>query len=227
MLVSTYILSMAESTPMVQNKEHKSSNYSAQLSYCRIPGKIQLLQITETGDEELEPGGEAYFLNHQLGETKKGWIDTIYPFEKILWFAVFFKCGGRQSSQIIRSTSFVELDKVRDHKNTKISSGDRERVYSKTRPNPWSPVISLETEPEPDIQVMHEYIDERGRMNERIQAERQNGNKETRARDEEMLEIPREGDEASDLIMDKGGVLHADLRPEKLKREEISIERRN
>ena len=31
MLVSTYILSMAESTPMVQNKEHKSSKYSAQM----------------------------------------------------------------------------------------------------------------------------------------------------------------------------------------------------
>ena len=29
MLVSTYILSMAESTPMVQNKEHKSNKYSA------------------------------------------------------------------------------------------------------------------------------------------------------------------------------------------------------
>ena len=74
---------------------------------------------------------------------------------------------------------------------------------------------------------MHEDIDERGRMHKRIQAERQDGNKETRAQDEEMLEIPLKGDEASGLIMDKGGVLRADLRPEKLKREDISIGRRS
>ena len=124
-------------------------------------------------------------------------------------------------------TSFEELDGVRDHKNMEISSEDRERVYLKTGPDPRSPEISIETEPEPDIQVMHEDIDERESMYKRIQAEIQNGNKETRAQDEEMLEIPPEGDEVSYLIMDKGGVLRANLRLEKLKREEISIGRRN
>ena len=53
-------------------------------------------------------------------------------------------------SQIIMSTSFVELDGVRDHKNMDISSGDRERVYLKTES-----------------------------MHKRIQAEIKNGNKET------------------------------------------------
>ena len=98
-------------------------------------------------------------------------------------FAVLFMCGGPEFSQIIMYTSFEELDRVRDHKNTVIVSGDRERVYLKTGPDPRSPEISIETEPEPDIQVMHEDIDESGIMHKRIQAERQNGNKETRAQD--------------------------------------------
>ena len=55
-LVSSYILSMAESTPMVQNKEQRSNKYLAHLSHCGVLGKIQLLQITETGDERSEEG---------------------------------------------------------------------------------------------------------------------------------------------------------------------------
>ena len=54
-----------------------------------------------------------------------------------------------------------------------------------------------------------------------IEEIRDHKNKEISSGDRERA------DEASDLIMDNGGVLRADLRPEKLKREEISEGRRN
>ena len=53
--------------------------------------------------------GEAYSLHPLLRETENGWIDVINPFKEILLFAVFFKCGGPEFSQIIMSTSFVDL----------------------------------------------------------------------------------------------------------------------
>ena len=74
-----------------------------------------------------------------------------------------------------------------------ISSGERERVYLKTGPDPRSLEIPPEPEPEPNVQVTHEEMAEREGIHERIQAEIQHENKETRARAEEMLETFQNG----------------------------------
>ena len=68
MLISTCIWSMMESTLMMLNKEQRPIRYTAQLFYCGVPGKIQLLQIPETCDEgskegEMAPLSETYFLS--------------------------------------------------------------------------------------------------------------------------------------------------------------------
>ena len=70
-----------------------------------------------------------------------------------------------------------------------ISSGERERVYLKTGPDPRSLEIPPEPEPEPNVKVTHEEMAEREGIHERIQHE----NKETRARAEEMLETFQNG----------------------------------
>ena len=51
-------------------------------------------------------------------------------------------------------------------------------------------------------------------------------NKEIEARAEEMLEIPLEWNEVPDLMMEEGGILPEDKKPDKRKREEISQGRR-
>ena len=67
---------------------------------------------------------------------------------------------------------------------------------------------------------------EREGIQERIQAEIQNENKETRVQAEEILEIPPEWNKVKDQNMEEGDSLHGDLRPEKHKREEIPRGRR-
>ena len=54
MLISASILSMVKSTPMMLSKEQRLSKYKAQLFDCGVPGKIQVLQIPETCDEDSE-----------------------------------------------------------------------------------------------------------------------------------------------------------------------------
>ena len=77
MLISTCILSMMESTPMVLNKEQRPSKYTAQLFDCGISGKIQLLQIPETCDEgskegEMAPLRETYVLSRRKLKKTSG-----------------------------------------------------------------------------------------------------------------------------------------------------------
>ena len=61
MLISACILIMVKSTPTILSEELRPSNYKAQLFDCRVPGKIQVLQIPETCNEDSE-GGEATLL---------------------------------------------------------------------------------------------------------------------------------------------------------------------
>ena len=61
MLVSACILSMVNSIPMILSKEKRLSKNKAQLFDCRVPGKMQVLQIPETCSEDSN-GGEATLL---------------------------------------------------------------------------------------------------------------------------------------------------------------------
>ena len=45
-----------ESTPMMLNKEQRTSKYTAQMFDCGVQGKIQLLQIPETCDGASKEG---------------------------------------------------------------------------------------------------------------------------------------------------------------------------
>ena len=101
-MISTCIWSLVQATPMMTSKEPLPSK-SREQKNCLQGGCLQ------GRDEELGPGGEAYSLHPLLRETENGWIDVINPFEEILLFAVLFKCGGPDFSQIIMSTSFVDL----------------------------------------------------------------------------------------------------------------------
>ena len=55
-LISTCLWGMMKSTPMMTDKELRPSKYTAQLFDCRVLGKIKLLQIPETCDEESKEG---------------------------------------------------------------------------------------------------------------------------------------------------------------------------
>ena len=57
---------------------------------------------------------------------------------------------------------------------------------------------------------------------ERIQAEIYHENKEGSVQAEEMLEIPPECNEVTDLILEDGDTLPENMRPEKRRRDEIS-----
>ena len=84
-------------------------------------------------------------------------------------------------------------------------------------------------EPALDIQVIPEDLEEtavREWIHERIQGKIHHENKEIEARAEEMLEIPPEWNEVPDLIMEEGGILPEDTRPDKRKRDEIAQGRR-
>ena len=50
-LISTCLLGMTKSTPVMTDKDPRPSNYTAQLFDCGVLGKIQLLQIPEICDE--------------------------------------------------------------------------------------------------------------------------------------------------------------------------------
>ena len=49
-------LSTMKSTPKMPSKELRPSKYKAQLFDCGVVGKIQVLQIPETCDEDSEGG---------------------------------------------------------------------------------------------------------------------------------------------------------------------------
>ena len=51
-MISLYIWNMGQTNPTVGNKEPFPSKYSAQLLDCGVQGKIQLLQIPETCEDE-------------------------------------------------------------------------------------------------------------------------------------------------------------------------------
>ena len=51
--ISSYIWNLGQTNPTVGNKKPFPSKYSEQLFDCGVPGKIQLLQIPETCEDEL------------------------------------------------------------------------------------------------------------------------------------------------------------------------------
>ena len=55
-LISTCLWGMTKSTPVMMDKDPQPSKYTAQLFDCGVPGKIQLLRITETCDGASKEG---------------------------------------------------------------------------------------------------------------------------------------------------------------------------
>ena len=55
-LISTCLWGTTKSTPVIMDKDPRPSKYTAQLFDCRVPGKIQLLQIPETCDGTVKEG---------------------------------------------------------------------------------------------------------------------------------------------------------------------------
>ena len=57
MLVAACRLSMVSSVRTLMNKKQRPSKYKAQLFDCGVPGKIQVLQISETSSGDSNEGG--------------------------------------------------------------------------------------------------------------------------------------------------------------------------
>ena len=84
-LISTYVWNQGQATPMVGDTKSLPSKYSAQLFYCGVPGKIQLLQIPETCEDrsaefERERLRETYVLSPRKLKKTSGVILSGYSF---------------------------------------------------------------------------------------------------------------------------------------------------
>ena len=83
----------------------------------------------------------------------------------------------------------------------------------------------ISAEPALDIQIIPEDPEEiaaREGINERIQSEIHQGNKDVEARAEEMLEVPPEWNKVPDLMMEEEDVLPEATESNKQRRDEIS-----